>query len=274
MNERDPLATPEVRSITNLEVPDWRRLEVAQHRFFERVGDGIAQALTERTEIEDGTARMIAHVLGRAYGRDSHLADYGRTGEGMYVDLRDEYLALFNNERADEVTREWINWFGTYLVQRENTGSGRQFMNEHLPPQLDRLLITTELDVQGAPYLLRIPASFDSARLDSLTEQLFQMGLTNSPKLEAFLRLPNVDASSPNLLKSMHETYGGTYANEEDALRALSPLEDWEDSLADWRIDHGIEEDALEWNFKPLIDRLRVIYDLVELEGKIYAFAT
>lgn len=71
---------------------------------------------------------------------------------------------------------------------------------------------------------------------------------------------------------SFHEAFAGTYENEEAALRALSPLEDWETSLADWCIDQGVEPEALDWNYEPLIGRLRDLYDLVEREGRIHAF--
>ena len=65
-----------------------------------------------------------------------------------------------------------------------------------------------------------------------------------------------------------------SFESEEEALRALSPLEDWENSLADWCIDHGLDFEALEWNYAPLMERLRTIYDLVEEGGRIHAFAT
>lgn len=79
MNEHEP------RPAADTESPDWRRLEVALGRFGTLISDGINTALANQTEVDDATARCIAHVLGRAYGRDSALADYGRTGEGQYL---------------------------------------------------------------------------------------------------------------------------------------------------------------------------------------------
>jgi len=272
MNEHEPHLTPDIREAPERGSPDWRRLEVAAGRFIEPIANGIAQALADESEIDDGTARCIAHVLGRAYGRESALADFGRTGEGQYLTLRDEYLNLYGDERADAVTKEMIDWFGTYLVQRENTGTGRRFMNEHLPPKLEQLLVRTSIRVGDDRYLVNIPASWDSGEEDGLIELLRDLRLREDLALQAFLALPDVSAGTPDLMESFHEAFAGTYENEEAALRALSPLEDWENSLADWCIDHGVDFDALDWNFAPLMDRLRDIYDLVEQEGHIHAF--
>jgi hypothetical protein len=272
MNEHEPHLTPDIREAPERGSPDWRRLEVAAGRFIEPIANGIAQALADESEIDDGTARCIAHVLGRAYGRESALADFGRTGEGQYLTLRDEYLNLYGDERADAVTKEMIDWFGTYLVQRENTGTGRRFMNEHLPPKLERLLVRTSIRVGDDRYLVNIPASWDSGEEDGLIELLRDLRLREDLALQAFLALPDVSAGTPDLMESFHEAFAGTYENEEAALRALSPLEDWENSLADWCIDHGVDFDALDWDFAPLMDRLRDIYDLVEQEGHIHAF--
>lgn len=273
MNEHEPVFNAETRHTPEQVTPDWRRLEVARTRFIDRVADGIAQALAEHTEISNDTARMIAHVLGRAYGRDSHLAEFGRTGEGAYLSMRDEYLHLYNSEHTDAITKEWVDWLGTYLIQRENTGSGRQYMNEHVPPKLNQLLVATELYVRGVPYRVHLPASLDSEGVDALSEELINLSINQDEALQAFLTLPDVDANTPMLMESFHETFAGSYPNEEAMLRALSPLEDWENSLADWCIDHGIEFDVLEWNYEPLLDRLRDIYDIVDWKEQLHAFA-
>ncbi|GEP47618.1 hypothetical protein MSA03_11260 [Microbacterium saccharophilum] len=236
------------------------------------ISDGIAQALAENTEIDDGTARCIAHVLGRAYGRESHLADFGRTGEGHYLSLRDEYLDLYSSEQADPVTKELIDWLGTYLVQRENTGTGRRFMNEHLPPKLGQLLVRTSIPIGSERFIVHMPADWHSGQEDELIELLATLQLPEDPALQAFLSLPDVSAGTDNIMESFHEAFAGTYASEEDALRALSPLEDWETSLADWCIDNGVDYEALEWNYAPLMARLRDVYDIVELKEALHAF--
>lgn len=272
MTEHEQHITPETRPARELGSPDWRRLEVTQNRFKTSISDGIAEAHTNGTEIDDATARCIAHVLGRAYGRESALADFGRTGDGDYLTLRDQYLDLYASEDADPSTKELIDWFGTYLVQRENTGTGRTFMNEHFAPKLDQLLVRTRVRVGGRSYLVNIPASWHSGHEDELVELLTTLQLPEDPALQAFLSLPDVSAGTDDIMESFHEAFAGTYYNEEDALRALSPLEEWENSLADWCIDHGIDFDVLEWNYAPLMERLRGIYDVVEAEEVLHVF--
>lgn len=273
MNEHDPHgAYPEARPPQAGDAPDFRRLEVARGRFGRKIADGIAQALADQTEIDDGTARCIAHVLGRAHGRESALADFGRTGEGHYLTLRDEYLDLYGDERANADAKELIDWLGTYLVQRENTGTGRQFMNEHLPPNLNRLLVRTGVTISGDRFIVNIPASWHSGDVDGLIETLTDLQLPEDKALQAFLALPGVSAGTKSIMESFHEAFAGTYPDEEAALRALSPLEDWENSLADWCIDHGVEHEALDWNLTPLFERLADVYNLVEQGGRLHAF--
>jgi len=210
--------------------------------------------------------------LGRAYGPGSALATFGRTGEGNYLSLRDEYLDLYGDERADAVTKEMIDWLGTYLVQRENTGSGRRFMNEHLPPKLDQLLVRTSVRVGDGRFIVNVPASWHSGHEDELVELLTTLQLDQDEALQAFLALPDVSVGTDDIMESFHEAFAGTYQTEEAALRALSPLEDWETSLADWCIDHGLELEALEWNCEPLMARLRDVYDVVEGKGVLHVF--
>lgn len=273
MSELQPTpTTPETRPAPERETPDWRRLTVASDRFLNYIADGIAQATAERQEIDDGTARCIAHALGRAYGPGSALATFGRTGEGQYLSLRDEYLDLYGNSQADPVTKEMIDWLGTYLVQRENNGSGRRFMNEHVPPKLDQLLVRTSLPVGGQRYTVNIPASWHSGHEDELIELLTTLRLPEDEAVQAFLALPDVSAGADDIMEAFHDAFAGTYPNEEAALRRLSPLEVWETSLADWCIDNGIEPEALDWNYEPLMTRLRDIYDVVEGMEVLHVF--
>lgn len=270
MNEHEP--HPVAREAARPEEPDWRRLEVARNKFSDRIAEGLAQAMAAGTEVSEVAARCIAHVLGRAYGRESSLAGFGRNGEGHYLSLRDEYLDLYGDERADAVTKEWIDWLGTYLVQRENTGSGRRFMNEHQPPKLEQLLVRTSIRIGDERFLVHVPANWHSGDEDGLVELLTDLRLPEDPALQAFLSLPDVSVGTDNIMESFHEAFAGTYRDEEAALRALSPYGDWEQELADWCIDRGIETEALEWNLAPLLERLADLYDLVERKGVLHAF--
>ena len=254
------------------ESADLRRLTVARGRFARYIDDGIADALTQQTEVDDGTARCIAHVLSRAYGRGSALADFGRTGEGNYLDLREEYLGLYTHNEASADTKQLIDWLGTYLIQKENLGSERRFMNEHLPPRLDQILVRTGITVGDQVFTVHVPGSKGDTAIQQLRETLTELQLPEDDALQAFLTLPDVDATSTDLMDSFHEAFAGSFHTEEEVLRALSPLGEWETSLADWQIDNAVDPGSLEWNYAPLLERLAEIYDLVQWKGAFLAF--
>ena len=260
MNEREP------------STPDPERLNRTAHRFEQWILEGTTAAHEGHREIDDMTARLIAHVLGRALGRESALADFGRIGEGNYETLRDEYLTLYGDPSTPSMIREWIDWLGTYLVQRENTGSERRFMNEHLPPKLDQLLVRTEVIVGGQQFTVYVPGNYGGTDVTDLAETLTELSLDEDPALQAFLSLPDVNAMSGDTMESFHEVFAGTYRDAEAALRALSPLEEWESDLAEWVIEHGVEHGVLQWNLEPILAQLREVYDLVEWKGTIHAF--
>lgn len=250
---------------------DADRLTVASNRLHALIFEGIARAYEAGGAVDPGTARMIAHTLGRALGRSSALAEYGRTGEGSYDALRDEYLMLFNEPTTPALVKEWINWFGTYLVSEQANGSGRRFMNEHLAPMLERVLVHTTLTVEGRPVEAHVPASLDSLQLQELSEQLTSTGLLANPALQAFLSLPDVNAADPTLLKSFEELFVGVFVDVTDAVRNLVELDEWEDELRAFGRERGIEA-ALSINLRVIEEQTREIYEFVEFEGRVHVF--
>lgn len=263
---------PQPRPAREGDGPDFRRLDVARRRFTQYIDEGVERALATQTEIDKPTACCIAHVLGRALGRESLLADYGRTGEGAYLDLREEYLDLYGDPAVTEDTKQLIDWFGTFLIQREKLGSGRQFMNEHLPPKLEQILVATGITVGGQFFTVHVPGSYGDEAIHELRETLTELQLPEDEALQAFLALPDVNAMSGDIMESFHESFAGSFHTEEDALRALSPLIEWEGSLADWQIDNAVDPESLEWNYAPLLERLAEVYDLVHWKGALHAF--
>lgn len=270
MSEHEPRA--EVREVGQPNEPDWRRLEVARNRFLDRVADGIAQAMANGTEISDVTARCIAHVLGRACGRESSLAGFGRNGEGHYLSLRDEYLNLHGNDRADAVTKEWIDWFGTYLVQRENTGSGRRFMNENMPPKLEQLLVRTSVHIGEEHFLVHVPANWHSGDEDGLVELLTDLRLPEDPALQAYLSLPDVSVGTDDIMESFHESYVNSYSFIEDAVRELAEVDSLELALYEATESRSLPDSAVAIDYALIEEHVREGYDLVEWKGRIHVF--
>lgn len=272
MNEHEPQRTPEARVAGDRTIPDFRRLEVTVRRFAQYILDGIATAQAERHEISNETARCIAHVLGRAYGRESALAEFGRNGEGQYLTLRDEYLDLYGDPDTPAQVKEWIDWLGTYFVQRENTGSGRQFMNEHQAPRLEQLLVPTSVRVGSEYFTVNVPASWDSGEEDGLIELLTDLRLPEDEALQAFLMLPDVSVGTDNVMESFHESYVNTYPFLEDAVRDLAEIDSLELAIYEATESRSLPDNAVAIDYGLIEDHVREGYDFIEWKGRIHVF--
>jgi len=266
MSEFEPRPAAEPEGI------DWRRLEVALGRFNDFIASGIAQARSEHREIDSQTARCIAHVLGRAYGRDSALATFGRTEEGGYPELRDEYLDLYNHANVDLVTKELIDWLGTHFVERENAGSGRRFMNEHLPPKLERILVRTGVDVGDWHLTVHVPAIYNQAAIDELTQTLAELQVDQDPALRAFLGLPDVNAMSGDIMQDFHDNYIGTFSDIEDAVTVMAEVDEIERDIRDYAEQRHLFIDGIMPDYEALREVAENGYEFVESEGRVYVF--
>ena len=267
---------PNQELATTGEIAPARRVNQPSRRLdaWARMIDGaIEVARQSGTEIDLGTARSIAYILGDAVGQASHLANYGRSAEGTYEQLRDEYLLLYNDPTTPPEVKEWINWLGTYLVQREGTGSGRQYMNTQLAPDLERLLIKTELYIRGVPHLVHLPASLDSGGIEALSEDLALLSIEQDEALQAFLTLPDVDASTPMLMEAFHETYVGSYSFLVDAVHELAELDGLEEAIDEAVHGRPLPDGAVSIDYPLIEEHLRDAYDVVEWKGRVYVFA-
>lgn len=243
-------------------------------RYESWIAEGISAAREASSEIDLMTARLIAHALGRGVGRTSALADFGRTGKGDYESLRDEYLPLYGDPTTPTQIREWIDWFGTHLVQREQIGSGRRFMNEHQAPQLDRLLVRADLALGEQHLSVHVPASTPRDAVDHLAVTLRGMGLERDEALQAFLSLPDVNALTDDLAAAFSSSYVDTFDRLEDAVHGLMDIEEWEKDINEFAHEHGFILEGVTPDYEVLIERLRDAYDLVEWKGAVHAFYT
>lgn len=272
MNEHEPRSTGDARPAPDYDLPDWRRFEVSARRFTPYIEEGIGLALAAGTEINETTARCIAHVLGRAQGRTSPLADYGRTGEGNYLSLRDFYLDIYNDERATPEVKQWIDWLGTYLVQQENVGSGRRFMNEHQPPRLEQLLVRTHVSVGDESYTVNVPASWRSGDEEGLVDLLTDLRLPEDEALQAFLTLPDVNVGTNNLMESFQESFVRSYVFLEDAVRELAEIDSLEVAIYEAVEARSMPHGAVQIDYSVIEDQVRDAYDLIEWRGHIHVF--
>lgn len=288
MNEHDHEREPTLRSqkggeqqrgggepdVTTRPV-DIERLHLTAAKAEEAIAAGIAEALGKGEEIADDTARLIAHTLSRAYGRSSFLAEFGRTGTGAYEQLRNEYLPLYSDPDAPADVKQWIDWLGTYLVHRENLSGPNPYQDRtHQAPTLDRLLVNTEVQVNGRLFTVHLPASLPRSEIDGISAELTTLQLDEDEALQAYLSLPDVDANTPDLMEHFHQDYVGTYQSVEHAARVLSPLTDWRQDLGTWEERHGFPPGSAQLDVPVdfLAEQLRMAYDVVEGKEGVYVF--
>lgn len=254
------------------DMPNWRRLEVASHRLGELIAAGISTAMNEHREIDDGTARLIAHVLGRAFGRQSALAGFGQTGEGDYEALRDEYLTIYGSAEAPASTKQLIDWLGTYLVRREDDGTLRHAGEDDLPPKLEQLFVPTDVHVGEEYFTVHVPASYDRTAIEGLTATLHELQLDKDAALQAFLSLPDVNAMSGDIMEDFHENYAGIYLNIEDALDELAEMGERERDVSQYAAQRQLIIEDMTPDYEALREHASDVFDLVEWKGRVYVF--
>lgn len=233
----------------------------------------IDVARHDRRDIDFSTARVIAHVLSFTLGRSSYLADFARTGEGNYTELRDDYLSLYADPETPPEVRRWIDWLGTFLVQREGNGTARRFMNEHLDPQLERVLVRTPLPTEdGGVQWAQVPATLTTKQITALGARFETLEEWQNDAFRAFLTLPDVNAADPNLLESFRETHAGSWNHIEDAVHDLTEVSTWEEELEQFTDERGLPRAAVRLEYDIITDIVREIYDVVERGWRVHVF--
>lgn len=266
MNDHEP--TPRSHEQIDLE-----RLRRAANRFENAITLGIGAARSAGREIDDGTAQLIAHVLGRGLGRDSQLAEHGRTRQGDPEAMRAEFTTLWEHPRTGGLAREWINWLSTYLLHSEpgpEVPDGDQV--EAARALLRSTLVTDQLNVGGVTLTVNIPASLTGPELREVVARLEQLPEIFEQSFHAFLTLPDVDASAENVADLFEQYFVGRFESEDDAIDGLTPIDEWETRLGEWTAELGLPADAVTLDRSVISAQLREVYDVVEMEGRIYAF--
>ena len=252
---------------------DIDRLRRTANRFKSAITLGIEAARAAGREIDDGTAQLIAHVLGRSLGRDSQLAEHGRTRHGDPEAMRTEFMTLWEHPKTGGLMREWINWLGTYLLTSESNPdlpNGDEV--EAARALLRTTLVTDQLIVGGLTLKVNIPASHTGPELQELVARLEKLPEILEPSFHAFLALPDVDASAANVADLFEQHFVGRFETEDDAIEGLSPIDEWETRLGEWSAELGLPAEAVTIDRSIVSTQLREVYDIVELEGRIYAF--
>lgn len=260
------------RPVQERGTPDWRRFDVTARRFGELIASGITEAMADRRDVDRGTARCIAHVLGRSLGRHSALANFARTGEGDYETLREEYLRLHNDENVTSTTQELIDWLGAHLIRQQHPGAKSVTFVEAYPPRLDNILVPTGVEVGDWYLRINVPGIYRTKDIQELTETLGQLSVDQDPALRAFLSLPDVNAMSGDVMEDFHAHYLGVFTTTQEAIHELAEVEERERDVFTYAEDRQLVIEQMNPDYEALRDEVTDAFDLVEEEGRIYAF--
>lgn len=236
------------------------------------IESGIGAAREHRADITEHTVRAIARAIANAFGDEGRYLDaFARTGSGEYALLSEEYLQVYNDPTTPAQVRTWIDWLGTYLVVRDFPDTSRQYMGSGPDPDLSRLLIPEWPKLGDDRELIYVPATKTGDDVQELAAGLVALIEKHGDSLRAFLRLRDVDASSPNLIESFEQTFCGTYLDMEDVVLNVTEMSDWETELQQWAMERGIAG-AVYIDRAAIEEQTREVYDIVELEGRCHVF--
>lgn len=276
MTDHSPETNPPGKHKAELPDPDNPNLEAEKpengEALVEAIEGGIDDARKRRGDITEHTARAIARAIANAFGDEGHALDeFARTGSGSRTFLSEEYLDVYNDPITPTRVRAWIDWLGTYLVMRDFPDTSRQYMGSGPDPDLSRLLIPEWRKLGDDRELIYVPATKTGDDVQELAAELVVLIEKHGESLRAFLRLPDVDASSPNLIESFEQTFCGTYLDMEDVVLNVTEMSDWETELQQWAMERGIAG-AVYIDRAAVEEQTREVYDIVELEGRCHVF--
>jgi hypothetical protein len=249
------------------------RLGNSARRFESSIAAGIESARVEQREINDDTAALIAHVLGRGLGHESVLAEFARNRTGDPEALVHEYLSIYSDQSAPGQVCNWIDWLGTYLIAKTaRQGAATEATVEVVRPPQRPQLRAKELTVHGEGLVVHLPPTLTGPELQVIVERLESLPIIRWPAFRSFLTLNDVDGSATNLLECFEEFYVGEYKDEDSMLYALSPLRDWETELGQWTAENRLPTDAVEINRAIVLQQTHEVYDIVERDGVFHVF--
>lgn len=256
--------TPETNTTGRINID---RLMQAGRHFEYLVEPDLQQAELEQREITDETARVIAHCLGRAYGRGSHLAEYGRTGDGGYDTLRDEYLDIYIESRTPDQIRTWIDWLGTYLmhqaaIQVTAITDGARTRRERT--------VMNDFEQQQSEEHIPQP---DTQDIDPRLAAELMSGIENhGDAFEVYLAHVREPSRQENLEEDFRNVYWGQYPDRKAFVDSNLEALDWRDAVDSVIAQVGIPHGVLNWNYPMLLAYLEAFYDIYDHKGTIHVF--
>lgn len=121
-----------------------------------------------------------------------------------------------------------------------------------------------------ADYLIRTALQ----RLTSVEDELrlVQAFLEHGAGIAAYLLLKDTRAGDPEIAQRFQDGYAGAWVSVDALVFELIEALGWVKELDEFATREGIPEGAIEWNPEAFYDRVRDMYDLVELDHRVHAF--
>jgi hypothetical protein len=235
------------------------------------IGDGIADAEHSRTDIDLSTARAIARVLANAIGDAPALDHFAATGDGDRLIIEEEFLNLHENPTTPDIVRIWIDWLASFLFWSHHPEHPRPIAYPAHANELSRLLVRDRVDIGGVEVEMYRPASQSREDQALMAERTAELLAARGDLARAFLSLPDVDASLPNIAGLLDDLYIGVFDDIDEVLANITEYPDWEVELEKWAEQRGLigmvalDRDEIE-------KMTRETWDIVELEGRCYVF--
>jgi hypothetical protein len=236
------------------------------------IGDGIQEARAHNAIIDESTARTIARTLAHALdGEAPNLDAFASDARIDRIGIEAEYFQLLDFPELPDIVLSWIDWLATYLLYRVHPDGPRPLAVPLSAADVPRQLVRDTSYIDGVELTLHRPAGLLEVGQALMHDRLQELINFYGDSMRAFLTLPDVNAAELELLRQFKELYVGSFEDATDALYGLSDLHEWNAELSEWAEARGLA-DMVAIDMEQMELRVRDIYDLVELKGRIYAF--
>lgn len=233
--------------------------------------------LTGDGEVRAKASGAIAAELVRYAGLDenSALARYATTGRGSNEELREEYLLIHHDPSAPEPIRELVAWFASGVIAAENTYGRFPHRPHGQTPSLRSILWETSTGEGEEAIAVNVPADTPTEIIRRLRDRLTPLLDELGAPFEAFLKLPDVNATADNLQKTFQDFYIGSFDDREALVRELTEYNQWEEEITRLCQQHGIPEGVVTIDLDELWHYVEGGWDIIPgNDGRLHVFMT
>lgn len=219
--------------------------------FGRHLREAFAEADARGAPVSNANAQALAGLLSIFLDPDSQLARFADTGDANPVLLSQECQIVRHRTEHVPGADQWITYFEQHLAARADLG--RHYAE---PPPAGP-------EPSAEPAIPASKATGDRAMPDAMPHNpLIQEGISrHGDAFHAFLSLPDVDASRDDLLQLFQSCFFGVYDSMDALVHSLVADTISDAERAQWAAD-GVS----------LEDLARAVWDIVDVNGKLYVF--